>query len=295
MGDTGGNALRDEIIAKIRAVPAMPSSAAKVIMLIQDPDVEISKLVETLEYDPGLTANVLRWGNSAYFGGRHEITSVRDAIVRMGMKQMSQLVMTSIAAPIVGQKVRGYDLAPGSLLEHSIAVAIGTEELAKTLGVKAPDHAFTSGLLHDIGKIVLGTFVDVASEPIAELAFESQVTFDEAERRTLGIDHAEVGAILLEFWNIPQVIVDVVRWHHEPNRFTGDTLALDLVHVAEIFSIESGLGAGIDGLHYRPADEVVQRLKLKPLVAESVSCRMLSGLEDVREVLSTQTTSPGAS
>lgn len=277
--------IKERIIEKIAEVPAMPTSAAKVIQLIQDPDVDMSQMSEAIEFDPGLTTNVLRWANSAYFGGGQEIHSLRDALVRLGMRRIYQLVMTSVAAPVVGQSVQGYDLAAGSLLEESIAVAIGTQELAAALGITPPEHAFTAGLLHDIGKVILGTFIDVAVEPIMELAQQEKVTFDEAERRVLGIDHAEVGAILLKEWKIPDVIVDVVRWHHQPSGFRGDPTTLDLVHVAEFLSRQNGLGAGIDGLNYRPSDEVVARLRLKPLEAEAVACKMLTGLADVREVL----------
>lgn len=286
--------MREKIIENIAEVPAMPTSAAKVIRLIQDPDADMTQMADAIEFDPGLTTNVLRWANSAYFGGGYEIRSLRDAIVRLGMKRMFQLVMTSIAAPLVGESVNGYDLPAGSLLEEAIAVAIGTQELAATLGIKAPDHAFTAGLLHNIGKVVLGTFVDVAAEPIMELAYQEKVPFDEAERRILGIDHAEVGAILLAEWKIPQAIVDVVRWHHEPAGFTGDPMVLDLVHVALALSLQNGLGAGVDGLNYRPDDAVVSRLRLKPLVAESVACRMLAGLADVREAMGAYGAAGGA-
>lgn len=253
--------------------------------MLQDPEVEMSDLVDALEYDPGLTANALRWANSAYFGGRHEITSIRDAVVRLGMKRMNQLVMTSIMAPLAGHAIQGYDLAPGALLHHSIAVAIGATELAKALAIEIPDFTFTAGLLQDIGKIVLGMFVEVATGPILLAAAQDKLSFDEAERSILGIDHAEVGSILLDRWNIPKPIVDVVRWHHQPKLYTGDNVALDLVHLAGVLSLGCGLGAGIDGLQYRPDRSVLSRLHMKPLETEAVVANMLSQLALVQTTL----------
>ena len=253
--------------------------------MLQDPDVEVADLVDSLEYDPGLTANLLRWANSAYFGGRHEILSVRDAVVRLGMRRMNQLIMTSIAAPVVGQPIRGYDLPPGRLLEHSIAVAIGTGELAKVLDIALPDTAFTAGLLHDIGKVVLGMFVEVASEPILSLAAEEEISFDESERRVLGIDHAEVGALLLERWNLPASIVSAVRWHHEPHCLEEDTVTVDLVHVTEALALACGLGNGVDGLLYSPDPVAVDRLSLSTAAAERTVARMLTGLAEIRSLI----------
>ena len=286
--------IRESIITKICAVPGLPTSSVKIIGMLQDPEVEMPELVEALEYDPGLTANILRWANSAYFGGRHEILSVRDAVVRLGMKRMNQLVMTSIAAPIVNQPVRGYDLPPGSLLEHSIAVAIGAVELCKAKGITPPESVFTAGLLHDIGKIVLGMFVEVASQPILEAASAEHTSFDEAERRILGIDHAEVGAILLDRWNLPRSIVDVVRWHHQPQEYEGESTSLDMVHVAEVLCLECGIGTGIDGLNYRPSTAVMERVNLKPAAAEQVVSRMLSSLDEIRDVVLTPAARAGA-
>ncbi len=180
--------------------------------------------------------------------------------------------------------VKGYDLPPGQLLDRLVAVGVGAEELGRVLALNPPHYTFTAGLLHGIGKIVLGTFIEIDAEPILKLAFEEQVPFDEAERRILGIDHAEVGAALLEYWNIPEEIVQVVRWYNRPDQFPGDPLVVDLVHYANILSIECGLGTGIDGLHYLPSPVVLERLHPKTLIAEQVTCRMLSELQSFHDL-----------
>ena len=277
---------RDEIIAKIGVMPAMPAASIDLIGTIHDPDVSVDQLVGVMEHDQGLTANILRWANSVYFGGRHKVYSVRNAIVRLGLDQMKLVVIASIAAPMVRQQIEGYDLPPDSLLEHSIAAAIGTREIARELGIEAPPYAFTAGLLHDIGKIVLGTFVKVDSKPIIRLVQEEDITFDEAERRILGIDHAEVGALLLEGWKISQPIIDAIRWHHEPDGFEGDLSVIDLVHTACYLSMRCGLGLGIDGVHYRLDKSVEARVKISPTQYEALAERILTGLSEVRESFS---------
>ena len=286
MQDSELNKKRDEIIAKVVEMPAMPAASIDLIAVIHDPDVTVDQLVGVMEHDQGLTANILRWANSVYFGGRHEVYSVRNAIVRLGLDQMKLVVIASIAAPMVRQQIEGYDLPPNSLLEHSIVAAIGTREIAEELGIEAPSYAFTAGLLHDIGKIVLGTFVKVESKPMMRMVQEEDITFDEAERRILGIDHAEVGALLLEGWKIPQSIVDVVRWHHEPDGFEGDSSVIDLVHVACYLSTRCGLGVGIDGVHYRLDESVAARIKISSSQYEMLAEQVLTGLSEVRESFS---------
>ena len=277
---------REAILERILEIPAMPAAVGDLISTTRNPDVAFEKLIEALQHDQGLTANILRWANSSYFSGRFQIETIRDAAVRLGLEKMKLVVMASVAAPMVKQAVSGYDLPAGSLMEHSIAVAIGTAELAEALEIKAPSYAFTAGLLHDIGKVVLGTFVATAAEPIKQIAGEEDVSFDEAERRVLGIDHAEAGAIVLQHWNIPKTIVETVRWHHEPHKYDGDKSAIDLVHTACILSMKCGLGIGSDGLNYKYSEEVASRMTLTPTQTESIAYRVSKRITEVRELFS---------
>jgi HD-like signal output (HDOD) protein len=109
-----------------------------------------------------------------------------------------------------------------------------------------------------------------------------EIPFDEAERRVLGIDHAEVGAVLLESWGLPADIVEAVRYHHRPDDFEGDPLGVDLVHIADILSMESGIGAGeMDGLCYRVSPGAGSRRRLRALEKESVLYNMVCTLDEL--------------
>ena len=276
---------RDGVLKKVGVVPGLPAAATQIIALLQDPDVEINALMRTIEYDPGLTSNVLRLANSAFFAGPRTIGSLREAIMRLGTNRIFQLAITSAIAPMARQALLGYDLPPGELLAHSIATAIGAEELARLIKRPCPPFTFTAGLLHDVGKILLSTFVQVDAAPIVELAERENLSFEVAEYTVLGIDHAEAGALLLERWNLPLELVEAARWHHQPAAVTGDTLLVDLVHVADQLSSESGMGAGVDGLNYRISHEVVSRLMLNTNTAELVLCKMISGVDQLRDAV----------
>jgi len=278
---------REEIIEKVGALESIPSSKLELISLLQDPDVEMGKLASTIEMDPALTLNLLRLANSVYFGCPKEVATVKEAINRLGTSNIFKLVVTSVAAPVVKKEVEGYDLAPRDLLKHSLSVAVGSEKLSRALNVRLPDLTFTAGILHDIGKVILGDFIQVDASPIMNLAIDQQVSFEEAERQILGIDHAELGAILLENWNLPSSVVDVVRWHHQPESCESeDNTVLYLIHIADSLSMMSGIGVGSDGLNYRINEEIIKRLKITVSNVEFVVSEILGGLLELDDLLS---------
>lgn len=279
--------MREEIIKKLDTIESIPATVTKVYKLLNKrEDVDFKELVRLIEYDPSLTTNILKYANSAYYGFKYKITSLHQALIRIGTDKIFDLVIAASVGPILKQGVKGYDLPRGKLWEHSVGVAIGTEQLAKELKIDAPGYLFTAGLLIDIGKIVLGSFINVNPQPIVELAFEKHIPFDVAERRILGIDHTEVGALLLERWGIPEEIVEVERWHHQPDRFEGDKTVVDLVHAADTLTMIAGIGGyGRDGLNYRPSAAVSERLGLSRKTNEKVIAEMICSIEKVYEML----------
>jgi len=274
---------RDKVLKRIQEIPDLPTSATKVLRMAEDPEVRTEELVRVIEYDPSLSVNVLRLANSAYFGRPKSVSSVREAIVRLGMKNIVRMVLSCAAAPIQKPEVAGYGLRSGELWEHSVAVAVAAETLAKVLAKQVPEYTFTAGLLHDVGKIALGTFVEEYLTRMQMYALENKVPFEEAERTIIGMDHAEAGAILLEQWSLPSCMINVVRWHQEPDRAPVQDLVIDLVHAADALMLSGGVGAGNDGLNYRLSRSVVSRLGVTIHVAEAVVCMTMSAVEELKD------------
>lgn len=275
---------RQEILDSLDRVEKMPTAVQRAITLLNDPEADMGELARVIEHDPGLTSNILRMANSSYFGGVRTITTVREAVVRLGAQHVFKLVMALGVAPQARKEVRGFGLEPGKLLLHSIAVALAAEELGRQLSLRAPEHTFTAGLLSNLGKIVLGTFLEIDAQPILKLVNEEGIPFEQAERQVLGIDHAEVGAALLKLWGLPAPIVTVVRHHLTPDEYDGVDLSLDLVHVADILAKNCGMGLGVDGMNYLPSASVAERLKLSPEVLERTVAAIMDHVQELNEL-----------
>ncbi|MCA8958350.1 MAG: HDOD domain-containing protein [Planctomycetes bacterium] len=273
------------MLKSVQEVEVLPSSAVEIVRIAQDPEADAGQVERAIALDPVLTARVLKMANSSLLGGRAETRTVRDAVVRLGSGRVIAAALDS--GPLAAAPVEGYELRPGALWEAAAATALTAEELARACGTRAPREVFTAALLCDLGKLVLGPFVCRHRDAIMALAFEGDHAFDAAEREVLGIDHAEVGALLLERWQLPAEIVQIVRWHHLPSScdesMRGPT---DLVHAAEHLCAMAGLGSGVDGTQYRADPATVTRLGLKPSVVEAVLCETASKLVEVRTLRS---------
>ena len=274
----------NKIASAISSFPGMPGTAVKLLGLIDDPAMRVSQIEEILRHDPGLTANVLRLANSAYFGIPSKVCSIRQAVILLGLKRLIQMVIAACVSAIMDKSVPGYDLPPGELWRHSIAASVAAEGLVKVLKVEAAEEIFTAALLHDVGKLVLGDFVKDEFKQI-ETAVSQGIGFEMAEKIVLGTNHAEVGARILTKWLLPPEIVNAVQFHHAPEASEQLNSMLDIVHVANFISMMIGIGIGRDGLQHQPSAEVTERLGLEPEHLEKVASQTMQWVKEFSEVL----------
>lgn len=278
---------RKAILAQIKSVPSMPSVVLELRKYLNDPEVSFDQLAKVIEHDPGLTVNVLQLANSAYFGWSRTINTVKEAIARLGTNRIFQMVLCMSVAPLVRKPIKGYDTDSEGLWQHSIATAICAEQLVIILKLKGLEEAFTAGLLHDMGKIVLGTFVEVDDEPIKEIVKLDNLCFNEAEQMVLGIDHAEVAGELLKSWNLPEAVVESARCHHQPQKAAEEHRQLvDLIHVADFLCLDFGFGVGVDGLQYRLDEDSSRRLGLDADIVGAVSTTVMSAMAELGNMFS---------
>jgi putative nucleotidyltransferase with HDIG domain len=271
------------VSVNLYSLPAMPGRAAKVLRILRDQDANADQVELELRYDPGLTGNLLRLANSAFYGFPGEIGSVRLAVTRLGWNRVFQLVVASSVSGMLVEGVPGYGLEPGELWRHSLGVSVASEVLADDLEFPVPDEAFTAALLHDVGKLAVGRAVN-ANLPEIRAAVSRGRSFVEAEKEILGIDHAEAGAMVLEKWQFPASIIAAVRWHHDPDTAPEQNITQDIIHVADAVSGMLELEASVEEMEIPVAPGVNERLACDRIDLEAVAIRTLDGITQLTEV-----------
>jgi putative nucleotidyltransferase with HDIG domain len=272
-------------MAHVKAFPGMPATAAKLMPLLRDSDSSASKIEDILKYDPGLTANILKLTNSAYFGLPSRVSSVRQAIMLLGWKRLLQLVMTMCMSALMKKPVPGYDLPRGELWRHSVAVSMAADLLVRSLSISDADEVFTAALLHDIGKLVLGDYVQGDLDKIQGMTAKG-ISFEVAEYIVLGTNHADIGARILKNWSLPQELVNAVSWHHDPENCEHYCMLSDVVHIANVVGRKIGFGKGRSGQNSEPSLEVVERLGLSQEAIARLCEQTLVEVTKLSELLS---------
>jgi putative nucleotidyltransferase with HDIG domain len=274
----------NEIVSNIKSFPSMPATGAKMLKMLEDPETTVDEIEDVLRHDPGLTGNVLRLANSAYFGIPSKVASTRQAVLLLGLKKLVQLVIASCVNAVMDKPVPGYNLPPGDLWRHSIAVSIASEALVKDKKHIGAEDIFTPALLHDIGKLILGHFVKQEQAAIEKIA-DTGVPYVVAENKVLGTDHAEVGAQILTQWAFPSDVIDAVRWHHDPD-FSGNACpAIDVVYLANLLCQTGDDGSGPEVFSSDLSPAVIERLGLDTAQFDDVKVRVSQWVGELSDAL----------
>ncbi|MGD9043115.1 MAG: HDOD domain-containing protein [Desulfobacterales bacterium] len=273
-----------EILAKVKSFPTMPEAGTKLLAVLEQPETEIHEIEEILRYDPGLTANILKLANSAYFGIPSKIGSLKQAVMVLGFKRLTQLVVASCVSAVMDRAVTGYDLPPGNLWRHSIAVSLAAEALVRDKNKTVSQDVFTPALLHDVGKLVLGNFVKEELEAIESIAAKG-VPFVVAENMILGTDHAEIGAQILTHWNFPKEVSDAVRWHHDPDSPKAVTPQMDIVYLANLLCQTDDTSDENGGQAVELSPAVIERLGVQLDQFEEISVKIAQWVDDLSDAL----------
>lgn len=274
---------KQEIISQVNMLPSMPTTVVQMGRILSDPETEIEDIVEVVQYDPGFTANVLKLANSAFLGFPRQVGSLKEAVIRIGTHKVYQIAVANTLKPLMNRDIKGYELASGEFWRHSIAVAVAAEEITR-MTVKTGADSFTGGLLHDVGKLIVSNYLQENREKFEEKKKNIE-SFDAAEKELLGVDHAEVGATVLERWNIPEPLIDAVRFHHQPRKAKRNQVTVDQIHVGDAICLSAGIGIGSDELQYQIASDSVERLSLSSEDIQMVMSRTLEKMSDFEKLL----------
>ena len=180
-------------LKKVKELSTLPLVANNVIQLTQSPKSSALEVGEAISQDPALSSKVLRIANSAFYGFPRKITTIHLAIVVLGFANIRKIVLTASISDMMSGKMKNGNFDREAFWKHSIACAITSKLIAKRLGFKNDEEVFLWGLLHDLGKIILDSHFRKEFTEVVHLVKKENILIRDAEKRVLGVDHAEVG------------------------------------------------------------------------------------------------------
>ena len=219
----------DDLVSHLDDLPSLPAVVMELLTSIDQEDVDISVLAKKVSHDQALTAKTLRLANSSTYGLQVKVTTIQQAITFLGFQTTRNLIT---AAAVTGcfahGKCKGFD--DKAFWRHSIATAVCARVLARRMRFNQ-DYAFTAGLLHDIGRLVLVTIYPEAYARVIARSIDDDIELLDAERAVLGIDHVAASMALADHWKFSDTIRMALAHHHHPDLVGAGFLAT-IVHVA---------------------------------------------------------------
>lgn len=238
---------RQQFVSAIEQIDSMPGVQAilqPLLSYLQQPfeSQDMQRIVDLISHDNSLAAQCLHMANSPLFGRWQTITSVRGAVVALGLQRMREVAVSCCMLKLIPNQ-QG-DCNPVALWEHSLGCALLARKLAKRIGVRDPEQIYLAALLHDLGFMVN---LQVASDEFFELLRRSQkqsCPLVELEEKLWGCSHCDTGSMLALKWNLAPVITEVVKHHHRVSQLSDYRATVALVNVCDLLCRANGLGYG---------------------------------------------------
>jgi len=242
------------------SLPALKPGVASILRTIQQDEIDAADIAKSIQLDIGLTARVLRVANSSFYGFSNQIASVKDACILLGKHTVCNLTLSSVVVCHLSSSGEGM-LDCRVLWQHGLRTAAAAMVLAKQCGMDE-GSAFTGGLLHDLGRVVLAIHFPAQFTAVLDYQNDRRCLTQEAEMAVLGIDHCILGAELAKRWNFPDHLCRVIGSHHRPEPSHQNNLPR-LIHVADVISHDLAPDNKGESLIPPVDEEVVKQLGLE--------------------------------
>ncbi len=246
-----------DLLTAVEGVRPIPQIALRIIRMIQDQAQSMSDVAREIRQDQVVSGRVIRLSNSAFFNMKVKTESIDRAVVMLGEKRFLRLAVSASLEGFFPEQERGYSLCKGGLYKHALGAAETADRLATITRCVSADVAYTAGLLHDIGKVVLDQFVAPALPLFYRRTQQEGTDLIEVEQEVIGVSHTEVGGRLGELWSFPAALVDTIKNHHEPEKATVNKELAHVVYLADLFMSRFVSGQELEQIN---TDLLAQRL-----------------------------------
>ena len=234
------------LVSKMGTLPSLPSLYFEVMRELGSPETTLDQVGATIAKDPGMTAKILQLVNSAFFGLCRQVSDPTEAVLQLGLETIKSLVLGIHVFSELESAGNG-PFSADELWRHSLSTARTARRIAQLerQEKRIIEEAFTAGLLHDIGRLVLLANLPAQYTEAFGNANKNGITLEEAERSVFGAAHPEVGGYLLGLWGLPVSLVEAAVYHHHPSRcLTRAFTPLTAVHVANVLEQETAVVPG---------------------------------------------------
>jgi len=232
---TSGEELKKEILKKVKALPPMPQVLMKAKKIVDDPYKGAKELADVLETDQAMTTRVLKLSNSAYYSPTTPVSSVKQACILLGEESLLMLITLVCTSKLMGSRLKGYDISSVDMFRHSLKVALGSQKIADKIKPELSADAYSAGLIHDMGKLIMDPFVAERKEDFHTHLKKHELELLETERKLFGFDHTDIGYDYCTNWNIPDIQAQAVKEHHKPDPASENILPV-ILHIADIMA-----------------------------------------------------------
>ncbi|MBI2061373.1 MAG: HDOD domain-containing protein [Nitrospirae bacterium] len=272
--------LKRKIVRSVDDLPPIPQVVTKIKETMAKPNCTAKHIADLVSTDQALATKVLKLANSPYYGVLKPINNIQQGVAFLGFNTLHNLVLAGSLYKIYERDLKGYKMLKGQMWEHSVYAAFAAEMLADRTGKKPlKEVAFTAGLIHDIGKLVMSTYIGQVFDSVMEMVEQEKVSFLEAEKRLLGFDHAEIGSEVARKWRFPLDLVAAIRYHHTPKLVQGDPELVSVVHLADVACLMMGKGVGVDSMYYEMDPGSLKALNMVEDDLQGVIFRLSSSVD----------------
>jgi putative nucleotidyltransferase with HDIG domain len=237
-----------DISRAMETLQPIPQVALKILRLINENNYDIPTLTEEIRKDQVLSARTLKLCNSVFIGSREKIESLDHALVYLGQKLLVKFVISASLDGFFHQAAKGYSLCKGGIYHHAVGTAVIAEKIADLSQKANPMAAYTAGLLHDIGKVVLDQYIQSALPFFYRELQQEKKNFIEVEKGLLGIDHTEAGAHLARKWSFPDSLTESIIHHHNPEDSNRNRELVHMVYLADLLMSRFHAGLEVERL-----------------------------------------------
>jgi len=236
-----------DFLKKVEKLPTLPGIAMRIIQTANNPKSAADDLSRIILSDISLSAKVLRMVNSAYYGIRNKVSSVKQAIVILGFNTIKSLALSTAIMDKFATSGVIEGFSRGAFWKHSLGVGLTNRLLARHLIKRDQEEDFfMAGLLHDIGKIILDQYFHEEFLQVLAHMRLTGLSFHRAEIEVNGLSHAEIGGMLVTQWQLPDPLIVSIRFHHAPENRAEFQTIVAATHFANILVKTKGFGSGGD-------------------------------------------------